>query len=452
MASSSPAGDKPAKKSFELFFDVRDGSFLYELNGRFVQLGKTDLFLHLKKDHGITEALRDGIREFDHVIYATQKNRQIDYAGGLAGHRRGIFTDGSGRKYLVTDEANGVWNEPDKARAKMLPKFFIALIEELLPGDQMEYFCHWLAISLRSMRKSDFRPGQACIFAGPAGCGKTLLQSIITEVLGGRSSDPFRYLMELTQFNKDLCQSEHWMIADPPTTIDVRTRRAFGNKLKEATVNPLFSVHAKGKDAMSLPIFRRVTISVNDEPENLAVCPPLDPSIQDKVFLFHCAMAQKCFDNFRDKDGEVDRAGVWQSVMDEIDLIRAWLLKNYTPKNVPKADRDDRFGIKAWHHPELLQELAAMAKETRLLQLIDEALFPAQDDDQAAHTPKTGSSSELEKELRKSDIGYQFEKLLSFVGEFASLLGKLHKSQPGRVEKKTSGGYATWTINPPEKK
>ena len=35
----------------ELYFDIRDGSYLYELSGRFVQLGKSDLCVHLKKDH-----------------------------------------------------------------------------------------------------------------------------------------------------------------------------------------------------------------------------------------------------------------------------------------------------------------------------------------------------------------------------------------------------------------
>ena len=444
IMSQRKKADKPA--NLEIYFDARDGSYWFNLNGRFVALGKTDLFLHLRKDYELTDVLKDGIRELDWPLYKAQTERMIDYAGALAGHRAGTFTDGSGRKYLVTDEAHGVFDDLPKE----VPKFFPDFITELLPAGQHEFACQWLAIALRSLRKGDFRPGQVCIFAGAAGCGKSLLQQIITEILGGRSSNPFRYMMELTQFNKDLCGAEHWQIEDPATSIDMRTRRAFGAKLKEATVNRDFSIHAKGKDALTLPLFRRVTISVNDEPENLAVCPPLDPSIQDKVFLFHCGKAEKCFEPFRDKGGEVDRQGVWLAVMKEIHAVRAWLLREFPAKAIPKDYRDDRFGVRAWHHPELLNELAAMAKETRLLQLVDEAFYPKRkDDDCDIYVEKIGSSSELEKELRKSEIGFQFEKLLSFVGEFGSLLGKLAKSQPKRVSKKLSGGYATWTIHPP---
>lgn len=440
---SSPNGT--AKKPLELFFDIRDGSYLYELSGRFVALGKSDLCVHLKKDHGLEDGTRDGISNFHHILYRTQKEKQIDYAGGLAGHRRGIFADGSGRKYLVTDEANGVFDEPVKDE----PAFFPGFIQELLPGDQMEYVCHWLAIALRSLRKGDFRPGQVCIFAGPAGCGKSLLQQIITEIFGGRSSNPFRYMMELTQFNKDLCGAEHWQIEDPATTTDIRTRRQFGAKLKEATVNRDFSIHAKGKDALTLPLFRRVTISVNDEPENLAVCPPLDPSIEDKVFLFHCAKAEKCFEPFRDKQGEVDRAAVWQAVTKEIPQVRAWLLREYKNKGIPKDFKDDRFGIRAWHHPDLLAELVALAPETKFLQLIDDALFPIPKDGEIQRGEWTGKSSDLEKELRKSEVSFEVEKILRFVGACGSYLGKLAKSQPKRISKRVSGGYATWTIQPP---
>ena len=42
---------------------------------------------------------------------------------------------------------------------------------------------------------------------------------------------------------------------------------------------------------------------------------------------------------------------------------------------IPEALRDGRFGIKTWHHPQLLADLDALAPETRLLALIDQELF-----------------------------------------------------------------------------
>jgi len=431
--------DKPPTQ-VEVFFDSRDGAYWYKLHGRYVALKRTDLYMHLRAIGLRDDLFFDGQREIDWPLWRAQMERMVDYAGSLAGHRVGLFSDGSGRKSLVTDEACGVWEKPAKGE----PKFFKAFILELLPEGQHEYFLTWLALGLQSLRRGDFQPGQTVILAGPAQCGKSLLQNIITEILGGRSANPFRYMMELTQFNKDLIGSEHWQIEDPATTTDIRTRRQFGAKLKEATVNRDMSVHAKGKDALlNLPLSRRVSISVNDESENLAIVPPLDPSIEDKVFLFHCARAEKCFDPFRTKGGEFNREKVWATILEEVPLIRAWLLAEFV--RVPKHLRDDRFGVKAWHHPTLKAELIALAPETRLLQLIDDGHFTGD----GPHTTLKAKSSEIEKLLRKSEVAFEAEKVLRFIGACGSHLGRLVKSQPQRVSKHIKDGYALWEIKPP---
>jgi len=435
--------EPPSK--IEIFFDVRDGAYWYKLGGRYVALKKSDLQMHLRTIGLRDDIYFDGLRELDWPLWNSQLHAMIDYAGSLAGHRVGLFTDGSSRKFLVTDEANGPWQTVPKQIEE--PPLFAALVQELLPGDQATFFCYWLAIALRSLRRVDFRPGQVVILAGPAGCGKSLLQTIITEILGGRAANPFRYMMGLTQFNKDLASAEHWQIEDPQTTTDIRTRRQFGAMLKECTVNRDFSIHQKGKDALSLPIFRRVSISVNDEPENLAVCPPLDPSIQDKVFLFHCAKVEKAFAPFRTDGGELDRAKLWEAVQAEVPAIRNWLLKAF--KSIPKNVRDDRFGVTFWHHPDLLAELSALAPETRLLQLIDSVLYPPKSD--AVARPWEGKAIELEQELRRSEFAFEVEKVLRFFGACGSYLGKLARSQAQRVSKRVHDGYTLWTINPPSK-
>ena len=432
-----------------VYFNLLDGSYLYPMGERFVSLKKTEIFTQLTT-LGLTrtdwlDAKAGRLDCFEWVLWKSREENMIDYAGALAGHQCGIFTDGSGRKYLVTDEAAGVF---DKLGKDPEPEFFQEFLKELLPGDQCVMFCHWLAISLRSLRNGDMRPGQAVVLAGPASCGKSLAQSIVTEIFGGRAANPFRYMMELTPFNKDLAGAEHWQIEDPSTTTDIRSRRNFGAKLKEATVNRDFSIHAKTKDALTLPIFRRVTISVNDEPENLAIIPPLEASMDDKLFLFHCAPASKCFDPFRSKNGDLDRAAVWAHVREEIPAIRAWLLRAFT--RVPKGMQDDRFGIKAWHHPELREELMGLSPETRFLQLIDDVLFTAKEAGEV-FTPFNGKSSDLEKELRKSEVAFEVEKILRFTGACGTYLGKLAKSNAVRISKrKVHGGTAIWTIKPPQ--
>jgi hypothetical protein len=417
----------------EVFFDVRDGGYWYRLNGRYVKLKKSDIHLHFRHMGLRDDLFFNGIREIDWPLWNAQVKRLVDYAGDLAGHRAGVFTDSGGRTYLAMNEARGVW-EPVKKTPE--PKWFKEFIQALLEGEQWSFFCHWLAISLNSLREHDFRPGQVVIMAGPAQCGKSLLQAIVTEILGGRCAKPFNYMMGITQFNQDLAGAEHWMIEDPDTTTDIRARRSFGNKLKECAGNAEFNIQGKGKDALPLKLFRRITVSVNDEPENVAVVPPMDASIADKIFLFRCTPVKL----------GADRKAIWDKVQEEVPLIRTWLLRNFL--KVPKEFQDDRCSIKSWHHPELMEELTAMAPETRLMSLIDAAIFEKQPEPD----PWTGKAVELENELRESKVGFEIDKMLKWSNACGVYLSRLAKQHPDRVTKRVKDGYASWVILAPSQK
>lgn len=424
----------------EIFFDGRDGSYLHQLNGRYIPMKKGEIRDFYLKPMGYRDDVwKNGLCEIHVPFLDAQKHRMIDYSGALAGHKVGLFRD-SARGYLVTEQAAGVWDEYPKKMAA--PEWLLRFFEKILPNDQHLFFLHWLRVSLVSMRAGDFRPGQAVVCAGEGGTGKSLLQLIVTETLGGRAADPFRYMMGETQFNKDLCGAEHWMIQDPPSTTDMRTRRFFGAKIKECIVNRDFSIHQKGKDALSLPLFRRVTISVNDEPENLAVIPPLDPSIVDKIFLFRCEKKEVMEPWWLGEDGQ-DRKKVWDRILSEIPLLRSYLLHKL-PK-LPKEFEDPRFGVRSWHHPELLTELANLSAENRLLQVIDQVLFTGTDDFET-----TLKAMDLENKIRKSEFGFAVEKLLSYSGACGSLLAKLAKSHPERVQKIVREGQSFWRIFPPK--
>lgn len=461
---ANPKTDKPktpkAPSHVELYFDERDGSYWYRLNGRYISMKKSDLQMHLRT-LGLSEInwITQGeghLKEIDWPFWNALANHGVAYAGSLAGHRVGVYRDGASRAYLVTDEASGVWDDMPKKVSE--PKFFSAFIQELLPDDQWLFVGHWLALSLRSLRRGDFAPGQVLVLAGPAQCGKSLLQNIITEILGGRSANPYRYMMGLSQFNKDLACAEHWQMEDPGGSTDIRTRREFGAMLKEVTVNRDFSIHQKGKDALLLPLFRRASMSVNNETECLATVPPMEPSIRDKVHLCKCEPVHEAFAEFRvvngtralpnmpetKSDGELDRKALWEGVKKEIPQIRAWLLNRFS--TVPTALRDDRFGILAYHNPELLSELTNLAPETRLLQLIDEVCF---EKDNPA--PVTGKSIDIEKALRGSSFNFECDRLLRYSGAMGSYLGKLAKSCPERVTKHVKDGYTSWAIKTPTK-
>jgi hypothetical protein len=429
MSNPKPKGENTLP-AIELFFDARGGGYLYRINSRFVSLGASDVRMHLRVLGFSSIEWKDGLREIDWPLYLAQTEHLVDYAGALAGHRVGLFQSTSGRAFLVTDEAGPVWEKiPEHFKR---PAWFLRFVETLLPDDQALFFCHWLRIALESMRHGDFRPGQVVVLAGPSQSGKSLLQSIVTEVLGGRSANPFRYMMTESQFNYDLAGAEHWQIEDPPSSTDIRTRRLFGAKLKECTVNRDFSIHQKGKDALLLPVFRRVTISVNDEPENLAVIPPLDASIVDKLFLFRCSLV----------DVGEDRKTIWDTVLAEVPSIRWHLLRNLPA--LPKELKDARFGVRAWQHPFLLSELSDLSAESRLLGLIDQIIF-----EDGEFEIWTGKALQLEQVLRKSAFGFDVEKLLRYSSACGVYLSRLAKSNPERISRHATKGRVSWTLKPP---
>src|SRR5947199_4251918 len=58
---------------------------------------------------------------------------------------------------------------------------------------------------------------------------------------------------------------------------------------KNITVNDWQRCHAKNRVAISLAPFWRLSVTVNDEPENLMVLPPIDDSIEDKLIILRAS-------------------------------------------------------------------------------------------------------------------------------------------------------------------
>lgn len=440
-----------APDHIRVFFDIRDGSYLYRLNGRFAKLSESQLRRQFRALGLRDDKFFEHVSELEWPFLEAERSRMVDYSGPIAGHRAGLLKESSGLKYLITDEAAGVFDDLPKQILK--PELFIAFVTELLPGDQALYFFHWLTIALRSLRAGTFRRGQAVILCGPHRCGKSLLQYLITEVLGGRASDPYGFFMGSTTFNRHLVGSEHWCMEDPSSKVDLPTRREFGDRVKAAVANRDITIHAKNKDAsLSIRALKRVTLSINNGVEHLMACFPIDEAMEDKAFLFKCAPAVETLARFRvneqkgllteESEGEFNESLCWKSFMGEIAMVRAWLLKTF--HTVPLSLRDDRFGIRYHHDREIKALLSSVQPEVRLLTLCDAVLW--EKDNTLA--PWTGKAIELDAELRGSKFGFEADKVLR---QWSSghYLGRLSRSHPERVQRTVRNGYTYWIITAP---
>jgi hypothetical protein len=243
-------------------------------------------------------------------------------------------------------------------------------------------------------------------------------------------------MMGLTSFNADLFEAEHLAMEDEHASIDLRARRHFGSQIKTVTVNEFQRCHGKHQKGSMLPPFWRLTISLNDEPENLMVMPPIDDSLEDKIMLSKASRAAMPMPT----DTQEQRAAFWNKLLMEVPAFLDYLVS----WNIPPELACPRFGIKHFHHPDLLAAIDTLSPEYRLLNLIDGELFASYCSDSWQ-----GSAEQLERELcsEGSKCRMEARKLFQFSTACGVYLGRLHKKYPNRVERHRDSASRTWTIH-----
>jgi hypothetical protein len=302
--------------------------------------------------------------------------------------------------------------------------------------DQRPFFLGWLKVALTCLRAGEFQPGQALVLAGPRDTFKSSLQNLLTVIFGGRSAKPYRYMADQTSFNRDLFEAEHLLIEDEVASTQMSHRRHFGAKIKEITVNETNSLHAKGRDALMLRPFWRITISVNDEPENLQILPPIDESLLDKLILLRV----KTFTMPMPTATLQQRKILWTALIAELPAFLDFLLE----WEIPHALVSNRFGIVHYHHPALLAEIESLSPEFRLLSLIDLAVFgPFQ------HGGWQGTAEELHHLLVESSYRTLARELLDWPNATGTYLGRLAHKRPERVASARTNTIRSWVIHPP---
>lgn len=421
----------------EVYFDFYRGNY-WTQNARrgWIMMNETQITRGLRAS-GISPKRPEGshVSPLDERLLEIQGKMDVHYAGPLAGHQAGASMAGE-KRILVTESprlvvpAPGAWPTLHQ------------LIEGLLVNDdcdQRPYFYGWVKIAVEALAKGSIRPGQALAFCGPHDCGKSLLQNLLTVLLGGRSAKPYQFMAGLTTFNADLFEAEHLQIEDDQSSTDIRTRRNFGASIKAFCVNQSHRMHDKKRRAINdLHPFWRVTITVNDEPENLMVLPPLDDSLADKLQLlraFKCPMPMPT-------NTDEERATFWARLISELPAFVHFL----TTWTIPAELQSGRFGVTHYHHPALVEAIDSLAPEQKLAGLLDSEVFPS-----PAAGAWHGTATELEGLLTgaNSRCAYEARKLLSWPTACGVYLARLAKRMPERIAHDRDADSRRWTIQPP---
>jgi hypothetical protein len=424
----------------DLFYDMRGGGYLMrQEGGSFIPLDGKKVTRWLRKS-GLDPELYDGpLNEVEDALYTAESTNAVSYAGPLGGHRIGMFPTYDGRKILVTTECSA-FSRPKAPFGKF--EFIETFLQELFGNEQVIHVSCWLKLAISSLLRGDFRPGQACILCGPVGCGKGLFHYLVTQLLGGRAGKPYMWMSGETNFNEDLAQAEHLYLEDEQASTDIRSRTAFGARIKQLTVNEEFQIHGKGKMGLLLPTFRRLSGSINNQPKALMILPPKDEDVMGKMNLYLVSQARSLLEDKKENKRRIN---------EELPAFIRYL----SSLRIPKAyGGDPRFGLTHWHHPEILEALGATTPEFRMLELIDLILFKrAKDKDDGTPLPPAepwkGTAAELELKLIDSPFRFAVDKLLSWSGACGWYLDKISQTDPHRIEKRRSNGKVSWIVRAP---
>lgn len=422
---------KKKLRTCDAYYNAGSKEFVLEnTGGRYQNLNETQ-FRRRLKSMGYNPNKEEGryISEVDEQMEYTMNFHDVQYAGPLAGYMEG-FCEQNGSRFLVTQSPvilpprEGDWST-------------IRYIMDTLFQKEVVYVHCWLKIAYEALVAQQRRPGQVLVMAGPHNCGKSLFQSIVTKITGGRSAKPYSFMSGTTEFNSDLFTAEHLMMEDEVPNTDIKSRRNFGAMIKAFTVNEEQRCRPMYKDAFMVKPFWRVTVSLNDEPENLMVLPPLDDSIEDKMIILRVHRTKMPMPT-----ATMDqREAFWNKIESEIPAY----LHELVTMNIPGSMKCERFGVKHYHDPDLIQGIDAMSPELKLLNIIDAAAISI--------GGWSGTASDLERELANCDTGLAKEvgSLLKYHTACGQYLGRLAKKRPDRVSVVVKGGNKrVWTITQEE--
>jgi hypothetical protein len=425
----------------ESVFELSRQRFFVPAGNEWIPMNDTRIAVHFKSA-GFSEFVKDSfsVSVLERALQRVVMERGVKYAGPLAGYWPGVF-DFPGRKVLVTEGPNLI--EPKKGGWPKLRAVLTAMLanESLEHGNltekQWDLFCGWLKASYEALRDHTFRPAPALTLCGPASCGKTQLSGIVAECLGGRSANPYAWIVGKTSFNAELLGCEVLIADDEASETDFVSRQQLGHRVKQICVGGSVRIEGKGATAGSWRPFWRLVMLLNEEPQDLKVLPPMEEGVKDKFLLLRMAA-------YPWPAEPADFVKLRAAITAELPAFVWFLLNEFT---LPKELASARYGVTDWQHPDLLFDLENLHPWRRLMELIDHVRPWAGDD--ARGDVWEGTVADLTELLKSSAPGRAGEVLRDLAGTGMHLRSAQRKL-PQRINDRVSNGHKVWIIKAPK--
>jgi hypothetical protein len=417
-------------------------------DGRFIPLCKADVSIRIMRELAEKGYTDDELKiAVNDAIILVQNQHSMDSVLPAAGFSCGLHQSPSGDRVLIPSEASA----PDAFSGSYAN--LQAFIVRLLGEEQATHLYGVLSVFARHMRsiRADQsmvwtrQPLPAIAFAGPKGCGKTLLLALVARMFGDRTGNPYRYFKGETRFNSELIAAEVLVIDDEMAAKDHKTRDSIAQSIKQWMFSTEVRVEKKYCNPVMMPVHSILMFALNDG--NLLCLPTLDESMGDKISLLK---VQKVEDAFPADPEEKDL--LVESLFSEVPHLLHYLLEEH---QIKESDRNHRTRIAAYQHPELLEALNDLSPETELMEILCEVLK----DRYMMKLPDTtterillwkGKSFKLHQLLEASSKvpALRLRQLLTASGDLGTRLWHLHSQYPEIVRRGAkSKGVRTYELH-----
>lgn len=373
--------------------------YWYQHNDQWVSADKTDFAEYLvSKGVSGKKPKNSGLSDAQKFALNVRDNHRVDQALPFVYMKPGIIWY-SGAWYLNTSQITVYDPAPPlidssldfhAAGKKYFPWMEVYLSDFFAPvrqrpswvpdsvADKDVQLMHFLAWHHRFYKYSYLQKplqGHALLIAGHQSAGKGFFSNGFLGTSMGGFADGSSYLMGEDQWTADVLRVGLMTVDDDQSSVDERSHRGLTHRLKRLTANMQAAYNKKFGASGRVPWLGRPVITCNLDPASLRVIPDMTQSNADKIMLF---LTQPRSQN----NPLPDRHKLDAILAAELGNYLRWLIE----WNVPKwlLSGDDRFWVRAYHHPTLLETASEQGSAVNVLEMLRETYDEFVDADEAS--------------------------------------------------------------------